>query len=167
MEDGELYSLKDSKRVRNPNNALVWRVLAVVAGQLAVTCAIAVLIYCVEGIREYIVANVWTTIAGYLAFFASMIALHFLGRKHPANIVLFCVLTIALGWVVGTVTSFYSVPVLLVAMSLTIAIFLVLSMVALFSKRDFSFLMGRAHRPRFFSSLPSCSSFLSTGSWSQ
>lgn len=123
-------------------NSLLARVFGAVAVQLLVTCAIAAFIYGVTPVRTYIEEHIWTTIVGYVAFFVAMIALHFLADKRPWNIVLVCALTVALGWVVGTVASHYAVPVLLIAMSLTIALFTALSVVAIVSKRDFSFLGG-------------------------
>lgn len=130
-------------RVKTPvRNAFVAKVLGIVALQLVMTCLVASFIYVVAPIREYVRTNVWTTIVGYIAVIGLMIALHFLGRRKPVNIILFVIFTLVFGWVIGTVACFYTVPSLLIAASLTIVIVCTLSVIAIFSRHDFSWVAG-------------------------
>lgn len=127
---------------RNRYNMFVVKVLSIVTIQLLVTAIISVIIYTVPAVKEFAQGK-WVVTICFLLAFVLLIALYFVQNKWPANVCLVTGFTVALGFVVGACASCFSVPSILIAFGLTVLVCVIIISIALFSKKNFSFLAGR------------------------
>ena len=126
---------------RNAYNTFVAKVLSIVTLQLLVTAVISVIIYTVPAVRDFAQGE-WVVTVCFILAFVLLIVLFFVQKKWPANVCVVTGFTVALGFVVGACASCFSVPSILIAFGLTVLICVIIISIALFSKKDFSFLQG-------------------------
>lgn len=126
---------------KNRYNMFVVKVLSIVTLQLLVTAIISVLIYTIPALKEFAQGK-WVVTVCFLAAIILLVALFFVQKKWPANVCVVTGFTVALGCVVGACASCFTVPSILIAFGLTVAICAIIICIALFSKKNFSFLQG-------------------------
>lgn len=126
---------------RNRYNMFVVKVLSIVTLQLLVTAVISVIIYTVPAIKEFAQGK-WVVTICFLVAIVLLIVLFFVQKKWPANVCVVTGFTVALGCVVGACASCFSVPSVLLAFGITVVVCVIIISIALFSKKNFSFLQG-------------------------
>ncbi|XP_048779974.1 protein lifeguard 3-like isoform X2 [Ostrea edulis] len=122
------------------------KVYLVLMAQLLVTFAFAILFSTVKPVKVWMrTTGVWFYYAGYAVFIVTYIVLACIPsvrRKSPGNFICLGIFTIALSWMVGTISSFYETNSVLVAAGITAAVCLSISLFAIQTKIDFTMCSG-------------------------
>jgi FtsH-binding integral membrane protein len=98
-----------------------------------------------KGIQEWIIDNIWLFYLSLVASIGIMISIFCfskVARKHPLNLILLAAYTIFESYMVGAICIFYSVDSILMAMSCTVALFVGLSIFAVCTKKDLTYMGG-------------------------
>jgi len=128
------------------------KVYGILTAQMAVTVAIAAMFMLTPSIRDTCLrlcmyGNRWLQLVVLIPTLASLACLHLGGKEsYPLNYILLFVFTLSISVNVGYICSiFYATghgDLILQALSLTVLIFLGLSMYAIYAGKDFSYLRG-------------------------
>jgi len=128
----------DDKAVRRN---FIKRVYSILMVQLVITGAIISLFMFVESLKTYVRYNRWVMWTSWGVALVCIIALACFGslrRKSPHNIIFLGIFTCCEGVVLGTVTSVYDVDAVLIAVGITAAVTLGLTLFAFQTKIDFT-----------------------------
>ena len=124
---------------RSDNNLFVIKVLTTVCCQLLFTTLIGVWAYNSNSFRTFLLYAFWPSI---IFMFVTIIALSCCGlyNKFPINIILFVAFTTCVSFMIGLVVTFYTEQTLVMAVGLTLIIFLTITLYLVITKKDFDFL---------------------------
>jgi len=122
------------------------KVYAILSAQLAVTLAI-IGVFMIPSVQKFSAENQWLLL---LAVVVSFVVLFMLicpccgdmRRKAPGNFILLGVFTLAEGFMIGTITSHYNVSEVMIAVGVTSAVVLALTIFAFQTKIDFTAMGG-------------------------
>lgn len=110
--------------------------------QLLITGAIGAFISLNQTVQNFALTNIWlffVSIAGSIGF---LIAAYVQSRKYPINLVLLTGFTIFEGYIIGVATSLYDTQIVLEALTITLVVFIGLTLFAFQSKYDFTSWIG-------------------------
>jgi FtsH-binding integral membrane protein len=119
----------------------VRKVYTILTLQLLVTLSAIICCLYVEGIKQWVQSHEWAVWSALILTFVVMIVLVCvpgLVRSHPANIILLGVFTLLESYVLGTISSFYSTDIVMMAVAITAIITCSLTLYVFVTKRDFS-----------------------------
>ncbi|KAJ2702943.1 hypothetical protein H4R19_005331 [Coemansia spiralis] len=119
-------------------HAFVRKVYTILTVQLLATTAIGGYMRHVDATSGFLLQHVWTVYAAMFGTIASMLGLWWKRHSHPANIGFLSAFTACEAYTLGAVTAFYSTPVVLQALAITLGLFVVLTLFTLQSRYDFS-----------------------------
>lgn len=124
---------------RTDNNLFVIKVLTTVCLQLIFTTFVGALAYNNTPFKTFLIYAYLPSIAMMLV---TIIALSCCGlyNKFPINYILFTVFTASVSFMIGLVVTFYEEQTLILAVSLTLIIFLSITVYLVITKKDFDFL---------------------------
>lgn len=128
----------DDKSVRR---GFIRKVYSILMLQLVVTGAIMALFMFVEKIKDYVQDNMWVMYASWGVSFACIIVLACCGdvrRKSPGNFICLGVFTLCESFMLGTIATFYDTEAVLIAVGITAAVTLALTLFAFQTKIDFT-----------------------------
>lgn len=121
------------------------KVYSILMAQLAVTMIFIMLFLYAAPVRNFAAANPWLWI---LAFVMTIVLLIVLAccpdvrRKHPINLILLGVFTFCEGFLLGAVSASYKADAVLIAVGITAAVCLALTLFAFQTKYDFTMCSG-------------------------
>ncbi|KAK6182340.1 hypothetical protein SNE40_010049 [Patella caerulea] len=122
------------------------RVYLILMTQLAVTVAFICLFLFVDSIRNWIQGpGFWFYYVSYGTFLVTyfvLICCPSVRRKYPGNFICLAVFTLAFSYMTGTISSFYSTNIVLMAMGITALVCLAISIFAMQTKIDFTLCSG-------------------------
>jgi FtsH-binding integral membrane protein len=121
------------------------KVLGIVLLQLLATVAAGAVFYYVQPVKEFVQLNVWPFWAAWAFSFAVLMFMTFstdARRKYPLNMITLAIFTLAFAFLVGCVTSFYDIQVVLVALAVTAAVVGFIFLIASTSDYDFTVSLG-------------------------
>ncbi|XP_013371389.1 PREDICTED: protein lifeguard 1 isoform X3 [Chinchilla lanigera] len=130
---------------RSVRQAFIAKVFLILSVQLLITAMIIGTFVFWKALRVWVVANPWFIHALFPAFFAIIIILACCGnirREVPANYILLGLFTILEGLMLGAVSVFYSAEEVLWATAATALVTVALTIFALQTKWDFTWLNG-------------------------
>lgn len=114
--------------------------------QVLVTVIWVIAIKAVESLREFVVENIflfYVALVGSLAvMFSLLCCCKRLARQHPINLLMLAAYTIFESYMVGAICIFYPINTILAAMCCTNALFIGLTLYALFTKKDLTYMGG-------------------------
>lgn len=96
-------------------------------------------------LREYIKHNFWIYLCSMIVFFVVYFALlccDSVRRAHPTNMICTGVLTLAIGFMTMTITSFYTIDSVVLAFAVTTLSCVSISLFAMVTKRDITSCLG-------------------------
>lgn len=133
----------DSKAVRH---AFIRKVYLILTAQLLVTFGITCLFFFVHPIRDFVHTNSWLYWISYAIFLTTYITLVCCGnvrRNFPTNLIALCIFTLAMSYMVGMITSFYSydadgLETVLVSLGICVGVVFGVSIFAIQTKWDFT-----------------------------
>ncbi|KAJ1733117.1 hypothetical protein LPJ61_001714 [Coemansia biformis] len=119
-------------------HAFVRKVYTILAVQLLATTAVGGYMRHVDATSGFLLQHVWTVYAAMFGTVASMLGLWWKRHSHPANIGFLSAFTLCEAYTLGAVTAFYSTPVVLQALAITLGLFVVMTLFTMQSRYDFS-----------------------------
>jgi len=123
------------------------KVYAILSAQLAVTLAI-IGVFMIPSVQKFSAANPWLYILALVVAFVVMFTLicpccpDDMRRKTPGNFILLGVFTLAEGFMIGTLASHFNISEVMIAVGVTSAVVLALTIFAFQTKVDFTVIGG-------------------------
>ncbi|KXS15770.1 UPF0005-domain-containing protein [Gonapodya prolifera JEL478] len=116
------------------------KVYTILAAQIGLSVLIGAMLMFANGgsFRTWILQNVWAFYVPLAVAFVSLIVLNFIKRKTPWNFVVLSIFTVCEAFSIGTAVSLYDSRVVLQAVIITFALFVLLTIFTIQSKFDFS-----------------------------
>lgn len=142
-EDGEVKGFDFTDQ--SIRRGFIRKVYSILMVQLTITAAMIAAFLYHEPTKRYVQNHIYLLIVAIVVLIVSLIALHCCGdlrRKFPANIVLLSMFTLAEGFMMAVVASTYTAESVLMAVGLTAAICLGLTLFAFQTKWDFTMMGG-------------------------
>ncbi|XP_048008138.1 glutamate receptor, ionotropic, N-methyl D-aspartate-associated protein 1b (glutamate binding) [Megalobrama amblycephala] len=132
----------DDKSVRR---MFIRKVFAVLSVQLAVTCGFVALFTFEPHVKLFVLKNTWTYWVGYMVFLVPYLVILCCGefrRKHPWNLISLSILTLAMSYMVGVISSFYDTDIVMMAVGITVLVCVTVMVFSLQTKYDFTSCYG-------------------------
>ncbi|XP_059424586.1 protein lifeguard 1-like isoform X1 [Carassius carassius] len=132
----------DNKAVRR---LFIRKVFSVLSLQLAITCGFVAVFTFERHVKLFVKQNAWTYLAGYVVFLVPYLVILCCGefrRKHPWNLICLSILTLALSYMVGVVSSFYDTDIVMMALGITVLVCFTVIVFSLQTKFDFTSCYG-------------------------
>uniref|UniRef100_A0A672PEH6 Protein lifeguard 1-like n=1 Tax=Sinocyclocheilus grahami TaxID=75366 RepID=A0A672PEH6_SINGR len=132
----------DNKAVRR---LFIRKVFSVLSLQLAVTCGFVAVFTFEPHVKLFVMQNAWTYLAGYVVFLVPYLVILCCGefrRKHPWNLIALSILTLAMSYMVGVISSFYDTDVVMMAVGITVLVCFTVIVFSLQTKYDFTSCYG-------------------------
>jgi len=120
--------------------AFIRKVYAILTAQLVLTMAFIGLFF-IPAVKEFVKAHSWLVWVAFALTFLLIIVLACVpdvSRKSPQNLLLLWLLTCCIGFTLGTITAHYEVEEVLLAVGLTAAVVLALTLFAFQTRIDFT-----------------------------
>ncbi|XP_052002772.1 protein lifeguard 1-like isoform X1 [Xyrauchen texanus] len=132
----------DDKTIRR---VFIRKVFAVLSLQLAVTCSFVALFTFEPHTKLFVQKNSWTYWVGYVIFIVPYFTIVCCGeirRKHPWNLIALSILTLAISYMIGVISSFYDTDSVLMAVGITVVVCFTVVVFSLQTKYDFTSCYG-------------------------
>uniref|UniRef100_A0A8C2D394 Glutamate receptor, ionotropic, N-methyl D-aspartate-associated protein 1b (glutamate binding) n=1 Tax=Cyprinus carpio TaxID=7962 RepID=A0A8C2D394_CYPCA len=132
----------DNKAVRR---LFIRKVFAVLSLQLAITCGFVAVFTFEPHVKLFVRKNIWTYWVGYMVFLVPYLVILCCGefrRKHPWNLICLSILTLAMSYMVGVISSFYNTDVVMMAIGITVVVCFTVIVFSLQTKYDFTSCYG-------------------------
>lgn len=132
----------DDKAVRR---LFIRKVFAVLSLQLAVTCGFVAVFTFEPHVKLFVMQNSWTYWVGYMVFLVPYLVIMCCGdfrRKHPWNLISLSILTLAMSYMVGVISSFYDTDIVMMAVGITVLVCFTVIVFSLQTKYDFTSCYG-------------------------
>ncbi|KAI8737978.1 protein lifeguard 3 isoform X2 [Biomphalaria glabrata] len=123
----------------------ILKVYAILFAQLLVTFGTICLFIFVKPIKLWVQNNLWFYICAYVLFlvlYLTLICCPNVRRKYPNNFICLGLFTLVFSYMTGTISSFHSTEIVLIAAGITAAICLAISLFAVQTKIDFTLCSG-------------------------
>ncbi|XP_070535970.1 protein lifeguard 2-like [Ptychodera flava] len=130
------------KRIRQ---AFIRKVYLILMVQLMFTFGIVCLFVFCEPVNQFVVQQPAIYWSSYGVFIVSLIALsccNEMRRKFPTNIIMLALFTLALSYMVGTISSFYTTKSVLLALGICAGVCLSVTIFSIQTKYDFTSCIG-------------------------
>jgi hypothetical protein len=134
-------SFSNKKLRRN----FIKKVYLILMTQLSVTFGVVAFFLFCQPVREWVQRNNWFYYCAYGVFLVTYITLvccDSVRRRWPSNIICLAIFTLAFSYMAGTISSFYSTESVLIALGITAAVCLAISLFAIQTKIDFTMCSG-------------------------
>ncbi|KAK7092847.1 protein lifeguard 3-like [Littorina saxatilis] len=126
--------------------AFIRKVYLILTAQLFVTLGFIALFIFVEPIKNWVRTDgLWFYIVAYVTFLVTYIALvccPSVRRKSPGNFICLTIFTLAFSYLVATISSFHNTNIVLLAVGITAAVCVSISIFAIQTKIDFTMCSG-------------------------
>ncbi|KAG2185959.1 hypothetical protein INT43_002397 [Umbelopsis isabellina] len=116
----------------------VRKVYSILTAQILSTCVMSAIFMYNTSAKSWVQSNIWALYTSMFATFGVLLLLFWKSRSAPLNYYLLAGFTLAEGYMVGTVVTFYEQTLVLQALIITCGVFLALTLFTLQSKWDFS-----------------------------
>lgn len=141
MSSDEEYGLSDSWDSLKVRHAFIRKVYLILASQLLVTTGIVAVFTFVEPVRFFVQRNQAVYWASYGVYFIThMVLVCCKGprRKFPCNLILLLIVTLALSYMTGTISSFYDTKAVFLALGITAVVCITVTVFCFQTKVDFT-----------------------------
>lgn len=135
-------SQMDNKVIRR---LFIRKVFAVLSLQLSVTFGFVAIFTFEHHVKLFVQQHAWTYWVGYLVFLCPYFILSCcrdFRRKHPWNLIALSVLTLAMSYMTGVISSFYDTKIVIMAIGITVLVCCTVMMFSLQTKYDFTSCAG-------------------------
>lgn len=132
----------DNKEIRR---VFIRKVFSVLSLQLAITTAFVAIFTFEPHVKLFVMQNSWTYWVGYLVFLVPYFVILCCGefrRKHPWNLICLSVLTLAMSYMVGVISSFYDTDIVIMAIGITVVVCFTVIIFSMQTKYDFTSCYG-------------------------
>uniref|UniRef100_A0A667YG70 Transmembrane BAX inhibitor motif containing 1a n=1 Tax=Myripristis murdjan TaxID=586833 RepID=A0A667YG70_9TELE len=132
----------DSLSVRH---SFIRKVYMILASQLLVTTAIVAIFTFVEPVRYFVQRNqavYWASFAVYFITHMVLVCCKGPRRKHPWNVILLLIFTLAMSYMTGAIASHYDTKAVFLALAITAIVCIVVTVFCFQTKVDFTKCQG-------------------------
>lgn len=132
----------DDRKVRH---AFIRKVYTIISIQLLVTVAIIAVFTFVKPVGDFVRANLaiyYASYAVFLATYLTLICCQGPRRRFPWNIILLILLTLAMAYMTGTISSVYKTKAVIIAMIITAVVSISVTIFCFQTKVDFTSCTG-------------------------
>ncbi|CAF0779968.1 unnamed protein product [Rotaria sordida] len=134
----------ESKEIRR---VFIRKVYIILMIQLSITFGLIALFHFTPPIREYVQSTNgrWLYFASYGVFLVTyfvLICSRRAARRFPLNLILLGILTLAMGYMMGTISAFYKIESILIAVGITAVVCLGVTLFSFQTKYDFTSCVG-------------------------
>uniref|UniRef100_A0A673GT71 Protein lifeguard 1-like n=1 Tax=Sinocyclocheilus rhinocerous TaxID=307959 RepID=A0A673GT71_9TELE len=132
----------DNEAVRR---LFIRKVFSVLSLQLAVTCGFVAVFTFEPHVKLFVMQNAWTYWVGYVVFLVPYVVILCCGefrRTHPWNLVSLSILTLAMSYMVGVISSFYDTDIVMMAIGVTVLVCFTVIVFSLQTRYDFTSCYG-------------------------
>lgn len=122
-------------------HAFIRKVYMILAAQLLITTAIVAVFTFVDSVRLFVQQNqalYWASYAVYFIIHMVLVCCTGPRRKHPWNLILLLLFTLALSYMTGTISSFYSTKAVFLALGITALVCISVTVFCFQTKVDFT-----------------------------
>ncbi|XP_049603078.1 transmembrane BAX inhibitor motif containing 1a [Syngnathus scovelli] len=122
-------------------HAFIRKVYLILASQLLVTTAIVAVFTFVQPVKLFVQRNQAIYWASYAVYFVTHIVLVCCKgprRKHPWNLILLSIFTLALSYMTGSISSFYDTKAVFLALAITVVVCIAVTVFCFQTKVDFT-----------------------------
>ncbi|GAA47285.1 fas apoptotic inhibitory molecule 2 [Clonorchis sinensis] len=126
---------------KSVRHAFIRKVYLILTAQLLVTCGIVSLFLLAHPVKYWVQRNSWFYYISYATFLVTYITLvccDNVRRRFPGNFIALSVFTLAFSYVAGTIASFHNTDSVLIAVGITAAVCLGISLFAIQTRIDFT-----------------------------
>lgn len=146
LSSGDEFAASDSGwDTMSIRHAFIRKVYMILAAQLLLTTGIVAVFTFVEPVRGFVQRNqavYWASYAVYFITHMVLVCCKGPRRKHPWNIILLLVFTLALSYMTGTVSSFYNTKAVFLALAITAVVCIAVTVFCFQTKVDFTKCQG-------------------------
>lgn len=146
LESGDGFAASDggwdSVSIRH---AFIRKVYMILSAQLLLTTGIVAVFTFVKPVRTFVQENqaiYWASYAVYFITHLVLVCCTGPRRKHPWNIILLLIFTLALSYMTGTISSFYSTQAVFLAIGITAVVCISVTVFCFQTKVDFTKCQG-------------------------
>ncbi|KAJ8255274.1 hypothetical protein GJAV_G00203030 [Gymnothorax javanicus] len=128
----------DSKTVRH---TFIRKVYLILAAQLAVTVGIVAVFTFVHPVQKFVKdypAVYWVSYAVYFITHMVLVCCKGPRRRHPWNLILLAIFTLAMSYMAGTISSYYSTKAVFLALGITVIVCIIVTVFCFQTKVDFT-----------------------------
>ncbi|XP_055071211.1 protein lifeguard 3 isoform X1 [Misgurnus anguillicaudatus] len=128
----------DSMSVRH---AFIRKVYLILAAQLFITASIIAVFVFVEPVRLFVIQNpaiYWTSFPVYLVTYLMLVCCEGPRRRHPWNLILLFIFTLALSFMTGTISSYFDTKAVFLALGITAIVCVIVTVFCFQTKVDFT-----------------------------
>ena len=121
------------------------KVYGILSAQLLVTFGFVTLCVLEKNIQRFVQDNIWVMLVCWGVIFTTVILLAFcrnVARTSPGNYVILSLLTLAMSWAVGTTASFFRAEEVIMAVGITLAMTVGLTIFSFQTRYDFTYKHG-------------------------
>ncbi|KAF6774904.1 hypothetical protein AHF37_06329 [Paragonimus kellicotti] len=122
-------------------HAFIRKVYLILTAQLLVTAVFICVFLLERSVRLWVQRNSWFYYLSYATFICTYIALVCcpgVRRRYPGNFIALGIFTLAFSYLTGTIASFYNTESVLIAVAITAALCLAISLFAIQTRIDFT-----------------------------
>ena len=126
----------DDVRIRH---GFIKKVYSIVSLQMLVTTIIVACVVSIDALKGFFIANFWILylfMAGTIVVMIVLACCESVARKHPINLILLGTFTIFESFLIGVISSRYKTDTLLIAVGITLAVVIGLTIFAFQTKID-------------------------------
>lgn len=131
--------------MRDVRHAFLRKVFGILTLQLLVTAGISALFILDDNVKDFVQNHpgvLWSAVAVSFATIIAIACCPSVRKKHPQNLVVLSVFTLAEAYLVGSITAYYDSKVVLMAFIITISVTIALTVFALQTRMDFTMMGG-------------------------
>lgn len=122
-------------------HAFIRKVYLILTAQLSVTAGIVAVFCFVEPVSDFVQKNpalYWASYAVYFITHIVLVCCQGPRRRHPWNLILLSIFTLALSYMTGTISSFYETTAVFLAIGITAIVTLAVTVFCFQTKVDFT-----------------------------
>lgn len=138
---GDGFAASDGFDTVSLRHAFIRKVYMILAAQLLVTTGIVAVFTFVHPVRVFVQRNhalYWCSYAVYFIVHMVLVCCTGPRRKHPWNLILLFVFTLALSYMTGTISSYYDTRAVFLAMGITAVVCIAVTVFCFQTKVDFT-----------------------------
>ncbi|TRY82807.1 hypothetical protein DNTS_025573 [Danionella cerebrum] len=139
--DEEGFTLADEFESTTVRHSFIRKVYLILAAQLLVTTAIVAVFTFVKEVGDFVKQNpsiYWVSYAVYFVTHIMLVCCQGVRRRHPWNLILLAVFTLALSFMTGNISSYYSTKSVFLALGITVVVCVAVTIFCFQTKVDFT-----------------------------
>ncbi|XP_064183670.1 transmembrane BAX inhibitor motif containing 1a isoform X2 [Anguilla rostrata] len=139
--DSEGFAASDGWDSMTVRHAFIRKVYLILAAQLLVTVSIVAVFTFVDKVRSFVrdyPAVYWASYAIYFITHMVLVCCKGPRRRHPWNLILLAIFTLAMSYMTGTISSYYDTKAVFLALGITMIVCVIVTVFCFQTKVDFT-----------------------------